>query len=410
MRLMLDSVNATSQYFNMQARSPRNRVGTVIQAVGRSLDRVDAAPLYSQIAGEIQQAILRGSLRPGDVIPSQRQLGEAWGVGEVTVRRALQKLGDRGLLEARPRTGTMVLDPRSQRIEPASARSTDPTFSPRRIGRGAADEGLLIGIAFADLADGYPFFSPLLAGMRADQSDVAIRLFDMPAGEQSAGSLVRAPSPDDLDGLVMMSPINLALLARAQQAACPTVLLFSDLSDGFSHCVMPDYASGVTDAVAHLARTGRRRVALVTAGPERFSTGRWIEAFIAALRAQALEVDRDRIVQAGYNERDGAAATRSLLSHTKPPDAILFASDFPARGGLVAAIEAGVSVPQDLAIVGAGPTLDDGGWPVLLACIDLQLQEMGRITRRVIAAARDGRGGTASRHAVSSQFRSGATA
>jgi len=189
----------------------------------------------------------------------------------------------------------------------------------------------------------------------------------------------------------------------------PTVLLFSDVSDGYSHCVMPDYSNGVTETVSHLARSGRRRLALVTAGPERFSTGRWIEAFAAAVKAHGLELDRRRLLQAGYQERDGAEATRGLLREAEPPDAIVFASDFMARGGLVAALDAGVAVPDELAIVGAGPTLDPAGWPVSLASVDLNLEDMGRVAWRLIAAD-DGRGGRATRHAVTSRFRKGDTA
>lgn len=372
-------------------RKPEEQTTLSLQKLATNFNRTSGPHLYRQIASLVRDQVRSGALRPGDALPPQRELSVAWGIGEVTVRRALQQLGSEGLLEARPGIGTVIVDPASAELA---------------FGR---HPGLTIGVAFANLTDGYPFFTPVLAGMRSDNCDVAIRLFDMPEHEQSAGSLAHAPPLAELDGLILMSPINLALLAQSQRVRLPTVLLFGDLADGFSNCILPDYASGVVETVAHLVQTGRQRIALVTANAERFSTGRWIEAYRAAIKAHRLPLHADWIIQAGYSERDGAQATRELLALTPRPDAILFASDFMARGALLAAHEAALSIPGELAIIGAGPTLDDGGWTVPLSTIDLGLYDMGRLARQCIDAARDGRSQGPSRHAVNSRLRHGST-
>ncbi|MFA9478561.1 GntR family transcriptional regulator [Phycisphaerales bacterium AB-hyl4] len=363
-----------------------------VRLVGTRLDREHGPHLYHQIAGLVREQVQTGGLKPGDSLPPQRTLSELWQVGEVTVRRALQQLASEGLIQARPGSGTVICDPDAD--------------GPARSERAA----LTLGVAFADLAHGYPYFRPMLAGVRDDGCDVAMRLFDMPHEEQHRGSLAHVPPLAELDGLIMMSPVNLALLALCQRQALPTVLLFSDLADGFSHCIMPDYGSGVVEAVSHLVAVGRERIALVTPGPERFSTGRWIDAYRAALRAHDLPIDPARIVRAGYSEQDGAHATRELLALDPQPDAILFASDFMARGGLLTAHAAGLRVPDDLAIVGAGPVLDEGGWTLPLATIDLGLHEMGRRARQTIQACCEKRLTEPARHAVASRYRAGGTA
>lgn len=363
-----------------------------IYALGGSLDRTTGR-LYQQITALLAEQVRSGGLGPGEAIPSQRQLSEAWGVSEVTVRRAMQALAEQGLIEARAGGGTVVLP----------GRHGSPSTP-------ASDRVLTVGVAFADLVDGYPFFQPVLAGLRDAPRPIAVRLFDLPADEQAAGGLAHAPPLDDLDALVMMSPVNLRLLATCQARKLPTVLLFNDVADGYSRCILPAYGRGVAQAVQHLHSRGRRRIALVTAAAERFSTARWVEAFDAAKASLGLDDAPELVIHADYGESQGHAAALSLLHAADRPGAILFASDFMARGGLLAAHELGLRVPDDVAIVGAGRVLDDTGWPVPLTTIDLQLEAIGRLAREAIEHAVTRASPPASLHqAVPTELRIGAT-
>lgn len=64
--------------------------------------------LYQQLAGEISGLIDRGTLRPGERIPSVRRLSEKKRVSVSTVLEAYRILEDRGLVEARPQSGYFV--------------------------------------------------------------------------------------------------------------------------------------------------------------------------------------------------------------------------------------------------------------------------------------------------------------
>jgi DNA-binding transcriptional MocR family regulator len=69
-----------------------------------------AAPdlLYDQVAGQIVKLIERGTLPPGERIPSVRTLSRQQGVSVSTVLQAYRLLEDRGLIEARPQSGYFV--------------------------------------------------------------------------------------------------------------------------------------------------------------------------------------------------------------------------------------------------------------------------------------------------------------
>ncbi|HBI56137.1 MAG TPA: hypothetical protein DDY38_04850 [Firmicutes bacterium] len=67
-----------------------------------------AKPLYLQLSENIRQKILTGVYRPGDKIPSEREMSTAYGITRVTVRKALMDLLQQGVLESVQGKGTFV--------------------------------------------------------------------------------------------------------------------------------------------------------------------------------------------------------------------------------------------------------------------------------------------------------------
>jgi DNA-binding GntR family transcriptional regulator len=65
-------------------------------------------PKYLQVADHIRELILKGDLKPGDEVPSERRIVEEWGVSRPTATRALAALRTEGLIEAHQGSGTFV--------------------------------------------------------------------------------------------------------------------------------------------------------------------------------------------------------------------------------------------------------------------------------------------------------------
>ena len=72
-----------------------------------------------RIAAALREKITAGELRPGDRVPSTRQLVRDWGVAMATASRALALLQDEGLVVSRTGSGTVVRSPRNARAAPA---------------------------------------------------------------------------------------------------------------------------------------------------------------------------------------------------------------------------------------------------------------------------------------------------
>lgn len=73
------------------------------------LQRQQPVPLYYQLELHLRDAFESGRLRPGDQIPPEKELSRMYNVSRVTVREALRRLEEDGLISRMPRRGTIVL-------------------------------------------------------------------------------------------------------------------------------------------------------------------------------------------------------------------------------------------------------------------------------------------------------------
>ncbi|TCB91624.1 GntR family transcriptional regulator [Micromonospora zingiberis] len=67
-----------------------------------------AEPVFRRIMRDIEAAIERGELKPGDKLPSTAQLGEQYECSAPTVRQALARLQERGILQGHQGRGVYV--------------------------------------------------------------------------------------------------------------------------------------------------------------------------------------------------------------------------------------------------------------------------------------------------------------
>ncbi|MBT2582509.1 GntR family transcriptional regulator [Planococcus sp. ISL-109] len=71
---------------------------------------------YLNIVSEMRDMIREQNIRPGDRIPSERELAEKLAVGRSTIREALRSLELLGLIETRRGEGTFLSEPRNHRL------------------------------------------------------------------------------------------------------------------------------------------------------------------------------------------------------------------------------------------------------------------------------------------------------
>src|SRR5262252_7630586 len=84
---------------------------------GLAFTRVPRLSLSDHIVEQIAELIARGALKPGDRIPSEKQLCEKFGVGRTSVREALRSLSVMGVLQSHMGDGTFVASDASRFLE-----------------------------------------------------------------------------------------------------------------------------------------------------------------------------------------------------------------------------------------------------------------------------------------------------
>jgi DNA-binding LacI/PurR family transcriptional regulator len=137
----------------------------------------------------------------------------------------------------------------------------------------------------------------------------------------------------------------------------PLVSIGTELPGALS--VMADNASGVREAVLHLAALGRRRIAFVRGPTGNSEAAERYRGYREGLQQAGLAVDPDLIAPGAFVLLSGSKAVELLLDERGvSPDAIVAANDESARGALEALQRRGVLVPDDVAVIGFDDVAD----------------------------------------------------
>jgi LacI family transcriptional regulator, repressor for deo operon, udp, cdd, tsx, nupC, and nupG len=157
------------------------------------------------------------------------------------------------------------------------------------------------------------------------------------------------------DGMIL-SPLALAQDdLRDRDLAMPLVILGERSSEGtFDHVGIDDVAAS-REAVSHLIELGRRRIAAI--GDQPYATGeaaqRRTRGYRQAHARAGLEVDESLVISTPrFNRADGAHAMAGLLDRPDRPDAVFCYSDLVALGAVHTLLNAGLRVPEDVAVIG----------------------------------------------------------
>ena len=76
----------------------------------------DGAPIYRQLKERVVAMLLDGLLKPGDALPSVRQVAAEYQLNPITVSRAYQELADEAIVEKRRGLGMYVTEGASEKL------------------------------------------------------------------------------------------------------------------------------------------------------------------------------------------------------------------------------------------------------------------------------------------------------
>ncbi|MBE3574899.1 MAG: substrate-binding domain-containing protein, partial [Firmicutes bacterium] len=152
-----------------------------------------------------------------------------------------------------------------------------------------------------------------------------------------------------------------------------------------------DNVAGAQAAVEHLIRVGCRRIACLAGSPELVSAQHRLLGYKNALAQAHVPFSPDWVIPADFTEAGGYQATRALLDRlAEPPDGIFASNDLMAIGSLRALREAGLSVPQQVAVAGFdGIPMGEFSVP-RLTTVEQPIYQMGQSAAELLLSALQG--------------------
>jgi LacI family transcriptional regulator len=255
-------------------------------------------------------------------------------------------------------------------------------FSTNRGARGLSSGRTgMIGLTLPLVADAY--FGPMLSGAAEAlyERDMRIVLAPTLHEHDREVSLLERLMRGTTDGAILMLPEeSIEELRMLQRQGFPFVVVDprEPPPEGVA-CVAAMHASGAKVATEHLLALGHRRIGAIAGTPGWYATEERVLGFRAALAAAGILLDPQLVVYSDWRMPRGIEAAEQLLALPDPPTAIFGFNDNVAIGALHAARKRGLSVPDDLSVVG----FDDTELAVIvtpqLTSVRQPLAEMGRM-------------------------------
>lgn len=164
------------------------------------LDRSSPLPLYYQLRTLLLEQIERGVLKPGDLVPTERELIDRYGVSRITVRQAINSLMADGLLYRQRGRGTFV---RRNRIEQELATLTG--FYEEMASRGLVPGTRLVSAEMRDPDCG------VAAKLRLAEGEKALRIVRVQLADGEPMALDMSHFPPDVAERLLKEKLDIAI-------------------------------------------------------------------------------------------------------------------------------------------------------------------------------------------------------
>ncbi len=303
-------------------------------------------------------------------------------LAEVSIKTVSNVMND--YPHIRPATRQRVLDA-IERLD------YKPNLSARGLRSGKTG---LVSLIIPDLRN--PYFAELadVVVRAADAQGLSVMIAQSNGDRQRELSLLTGPRTQMVDG-VLFSALGLSeadhdLLARIRT---PMVILGERILHGPKDHVTMRNVEGSQAATEHLIGIGRRRLVALGSDPAQGigSAALRLEGYRRALAGAGIEEDPDLVVDVlGWYRRTGADSMRRFLERGTDFDGVVAFNDQIALGALRVMQEAGLRIPEDVAIIGFDDVDETAYTLPSLSTIDPGREEIAEVALRYLVGRIDG--------------------
>lgn len=201
----------------------------------------------------------------------------------------------------------------------------------------------------------HPFFQEVILGFKetAGEQGYDLVFFANTTPEGDGRSYLQRCQNRHVDGVVLMGlPPDAPGIGELARNGIPLVAVDLDVAGRKSATVVSDNVAGARMAVEHLVTLGHRRLAHICGHLSSLAGRERLKGYQTALSAARLHYDPQLVADGDWTLEGGYAAMRSLLDQPQRPTAVFAGGDLMAIGAIHALHDAGLRVPEDVAVIG----------------------------------------------------------
>jgi LacI family transcriptional regulator len=189
-----------------------------------------------------------------------------------------------------------------------------------------------------------------------------------------------------LEGVILLPPLSdhPVILAKLAEAAIPNVRIAPRHEPAEAPSVGIDDRAAARRMTAHLLDLGHRRIGFILGRAEHGATEQRHRGFVEEMNARGVPINPDLVLSGNFTFADGFICAQRMLESAQPPTAIFASNDDMAAAVICVARQKGLSLPEQLSVVG----YDDAPvatmvWPQLTT-IRQPVRAMARIATELI--------------------------
>lgn len=235
------------------------------------------------------------------------------------------------------------------------------------------------------------FFPPLLKSIQtaANENGYTVSVFGTSGNIEREKEYIQALKSQWIDGILLSSCVDssdrhmkdyidsLSSL-KVNGHSIPLICLESTIGSRLDAVVIDD-KEGLYTAAEHLLSLGRRRIAYI-ASPTSYSMGKSRQSgFLLAMEKHDIPVNRRLIIEGDYTPVSGYRCMQALLNSGEAIDAVAAGNDQMAIGAMRAILDAGLRIPEDIAVIGYNDNFPASLVQPSLSTIHVPKEEMGRM-------------------------------
>ena len=232
-----------------------------------------------------------------------------------------------------------------------------------------------------------PYFAELIQGVEdaafnLGYSIILCNAYDDPKKQVA---YVRVLMEKRIDGLILVSSGSDPELTRwLSNKNIPKVLVDRELSGVAAASVESDHEHAGYLATKYLVELGHHDIACVSGPEDLLSSSARVAGYRRALKEASITPHPDHLLYTDFTSKGGFEAFRELLSLRSRPTAVFAGNDLVAMGGICAANEQGVRVPEDLSVIGYDDIALASYCNPPLTTISQPKREIGELTARIL--------------------------